>query len=85
MPVDDDTEVLPVAAPDVEGFITKSLDEVDIFGYIEKFVKNTIKNDKKQTKFDESRFDRKKEIGLRVINVIFLKPSKFCSEMPDAR
>ena len=30
-PVDEDTEVLPVTAADVDGFITKSLDEVDIF------------------------------------------------------
>ena len=30
-PVDEDTEALPVTAADVDGFITKSLDEVDIF------------------------------------------------------
>ena len=31
VPVDEDTEALPVTAADVDGFITKSLDEVDIF------------------------------------------------------
>ena len=30
-PVDEDTEALPVTAADVDGFMTKSLDEVDIF------------------------------------------------------
>lgn len=36
VPVDEDTEALPVTAADVDGFITKSLDEVDIFFLIQK-------------------------------------------------
>ena len=51
-PVDEDTEALPVTAADVDGFITKSLDEVDIFFLIlKKFSRKSI-SDRKEKERD---------------------------------
>ena len=72
-PVVEDTEVLPV--PEVDGFITKSLEDVDIFQVFNGIKKFTTEN-------DEIRFLTEKEIGNNVMKIVKKIIVKFSSKLP---